>query len=433
MHNLIQNQATLNIGTIGHVAHGKSTLVHSISGTSTIKYKSELERNITIKLGYANAKIYECTDPECPRPDKYSSLPSNAPSEVPCVRRGCNGISKLIKHISFVDCPGHDVLMATMLTGTAIMDAALLLVAANVSCPQPQTQEHLCAVEIMDLSSVLIVQNKIDLVSREQAIEQRDQIKEFIKGKKVSEANVVPVSSQLGVNVDAVLDFIVNYMPVPHRNYDKDPKMVIIRSFDINKPGVKIDQVKGGVLGGSLIQGRLKIGDEIEIRPGIVSRENGRIVCRPFVTRITSLKAEENVLEEAVPGGLIGVGTVMDPVFCKGDKLVGMVMGLKGKLPPVYIEIEVNHTLFKKINVSVRQKETDVNPLRVKEQILLSIGSTTAGSSIFYVEEKIVKFLMVKPACCEIGERIAMSRKINGHWRLIGYGKVLSGKQIDTL
>lgn len=87
-----------------------------------------------------------------------------------------------LRHVSFVDCPGHDILMATMLTGAAVMDAALLLVAGNESCPQPQTSEHLAAVEIMKLRNILILQNKVDLVREAEALEQQKAIAKFIEG-----------------------------------------------------------------------------------------------------------------------------------------------------------------------------------------------------------------------------------------------------------
>lgn len=90
------------------------------------------------------------------------------------------------RHVSFVDCPGHDVLMATMLNGAAVMDAAFLLVAANEPCPQPQTSEHLAAVEIMKLRHLLILQNKIDLVRESQAREQAQQIAKFVEGASSS-------------------------------------------------------------------------------------------------------------------------------------------------------------------------------------------------------------------------------------------------------
>jgi translation initiation factor 2 subunit 3 len=417
-------QATLNIGTIGHVAHGKSTIVRAISGISTIKFKTELERNITIKLGYANAKIYKC-ESKCIRPLCYQSYGSATPDELPC--KNCGGSLRLVRHVSFVDCPGHDVLMATMLNGTAIMDAVLLLVAANEPCPQPQTTEHLFAVEIMNLDKIVVVQNKIDLVTREQAMEQYDQIQKFMRTSNVN-GPVVPTAGQIGINIPALLDFIVNYISEPERDEDAAPKMVVIRSFDVNKPGTRIDELVGGVIGGSIVTGMVKINDKIEIRPGLVSKEGSKFICRPFLTKVVSLKAETNDLEEAHPGGLIGVGTTMDPSYCKADKLVGQVMGKVGALPPIRSEIEVDYKLFQKTTA-----QQDKNSLKKDEHVLLNIGSTTTGAVVRRVKDENILFELVRPACCEAKERIAISRKISNHWRLIGYGEILGGKVIEPV
>lgn len=97
---IIARQATINIGTIGHVAHGKSTVVKAISGVQTVRFKNELERNITIKLGYANAKIYKCDNPECPRPTCYRSFKSEKEVDPPCERDGCSGKYRLLRHVS---------------------------------------------------------------------------------------------------------------------------------------------------------------------------------------------------------------------------------------------------------------------------------------------------------------------------------------------
>ncbi|XP_011798348.1 PREDICTED: uncharacterized protein LOC105512495 [Colobus angolensis palliatus] len=173
-HEVISRQATINMGTMGHVAHRKSTVVKVISGVHTVRFKNELERNITIKLGYANAKIYKLDGPSCPRPECYRSCGSSTPDEFPTDIAGTKGNFKSVRHISFVDCPGHDILMATMLNGAAAMDVALLLIASNESCPQPQTSEHLAAIEIMKLKHILILQNKIGR-ARQKAEEKRPQ------------------------------------------------------------------------------------------------------------------------------------------------------------------------------------------------------------------------------------------------------------------
>ena len=251
-------------GTIGHVAHGKSTVVKAISGVHTVRFKNELERNITIKLGYANAKIYKCKDPQCPRPGNFLTRGSSTEDSV---KQG-KWTYELVRHVSFVDCPGHDILMATMLNGAAVMDAALLLIAGNEPCPQPQTSEHLAAVEIMKLQHIIILQNKIDLVKEAAALQQHEDIKAFVKGTVADSSPVVPISAQLRYNIHISAEYITNYIPVSVRDFMSEPKMIVIRSFDVNKPGQEVKDLRGGVAGGSILQGVLKLGQEIEIRPG---------------------------------------------------------------------------------------------------------------------------------------------------------------------
>jgi translation initiation factor 2 subunit 3 len=332
-------------GTIGHVAHGKSTVVKAISGVKTIRFKSELVRNITIKLGYANAKIYKSDR----APFVYEAQGSSAPDEFD-LGDGSGRIMKLVRHVSFVDCPGHDILMATMLNGAAVMDAAMLLVAGNEPCPQPQTSEHLAAVEIMQLKNIIILQNKIDLVKEEAAKLQHAQIKDFVAGTVAKDAPIIPISAQLKYNIDRVAKAIVNHIPVPVRDFISPPRMIVIRSFDVNKPGEDARTLKGGVAGGSILQGVLRMGDEVEIRPGIINRDaEGRVRCTPIFSKVVTLKAEQNYLQYAVPGGLIGVGLQVDPTLTRADRLVGQVLGHKGQLPDIFVEIEASFYLLKRL------------------------------------------------------------------------------------
>ena len=234
---VISKQATINIGTIGHVAHGKSTVVKAISGVQTVRFKNELERNITIKLGYANAKIFKCDQESCPRPGCYKSTKSDVAQGFACERLNCGGKMMLVRHVSFVDCPGHDILMATMLNGAAVMDAALLLVAGNELCPQPQTSEHLAAIEIMKLKHILILQNKIDLIKESAAEDHYQSILKFVKGTVADNAPIIPISAQLKYNIDAINEYIVKKIPIPIRDFSADARLIVIRSFDVNKPG----------------------------------------------------------------------------------------------------------------------------------------------------------------------------------------------------
>jgi len=427
---VISRQATINIGTIGHVAHGKSTVVKALSGVHTVRFKNELERNITIKLGYANAKIYRSKDKKCQRPVCYTSMGSS--KEDTFIMN--NFKYELVRHVSFVDCPGHDILMATMLNGAAVMDAALLLIAGNESCPQPQTSEHLAAIEIMKLKHVLILQNKIDLIRDTQAQEQHEQILRFIEGTVAEGAPIIPISAQLKYNIEVVCEYIEKKIPVPLRDFTSEPHLIIIRSFDVNKPGSEVEDLKGGVAGGSILKGVLKVGQEIEVRPGLVSKDgNGKLTCQPIRSRIVSLFAEQNEMMYAVPGGLIGVGTKIDPTLCRADRMVGQVLGSVGALPDILIELEVSYYLLRRllgVRIEGDKKAAKVQKLSKNEVLMVNIGSLSTGGRVIAVKADLAKIGLTTPVCTSVGEKIALSRRVEKHWRLIGWGQIRNGAKV---
>ena len=433
---IMSRQATMNVGTIGHVAHGKTTLVKAISGIQTIRYKIEKERNITYNLGYANAKLFKC--PKCPPPECYKAYGSEKEDSPKC--ETCNSIMTLLRHISFVDCPGHDILMATMLNGAAVMDAALLLVAANVPCPQPQTSEHLAAVENMDVKNIIIVQNKIDIVVKDNtAKEQYKQIKKFVQGTNAASAPIIPISAQLKYNIDVVIQYLCK-LPVPKSDITSPPFFIVVRSFDVNYPGEESQNLKGGVAGGTLVRGILKVGEVVEIRPGnIIKDANGDTKITKLYTRIVSLQAEKNNLIYAIPGGLIGVGLKIDPVLTRGNRLVGRILGHPGKLPNIFSKIDVRCHLFRRL-LGVREKHGNknlehVSETRLQEVLLLNVGSTSVGGKVIKISgenEDENYFELLNPVSAEIGEKIAISRKIEKSWRLIGWGEVLRGEIMES-
>lgn len=430
---IISRQATMNVGTIGHVAHGKSTVVKGLSGNTTIKFKQEKERNITIKLGYANAIIYKCDNPDMEAPQCYRSFGSAQPDVIPCEE---GGNWRLVRHVSFVDCPGHDILMATMLNGAAVMDAALLLVAGNEFCPQPQTSEHLAAVEIMRLKHIIILQNKVELIKQEQAVQQQAEIRKFVAGTAADASPIIPMSAVLKYNLDVVCEYLCTQVPIPPRDFVSSPVMIIIRSFDVNKPGEEVQNLKGGVAGGSILKGVLKVGDEIEVRPGIVSRDSaGGFVIKPIRSCIVSLAAEANKLQLAVPGGLIGVGTKIDPMLTRADRLVGHVLGHPGKLPSVYIEIEVKYYLLRRllgVKIEGESKAGKVSKLKKAEILMVNIGSTAAGGKILGIKDNdSAKIALTNPVCTQEGDKVALSRRIDKHYRLIGWGSIIKGTTVQ--
>jgi len=405
----LPRQPEINIGTIGHVDHGKTTLVQALTGTWASRHSEELRRGITIKLGYADATIYKC--PNCEEPHCY------------CVTKECptcGGDAELQRRVSFVDAPGHEILMATMLSGAAVMDGAILVIAADEQCPQPQTREHLAAIEAVGLKNLIIVQNKIDLVSREKALKNYDEIRNFIKGSIAEDAPIIPASAQQMVNIDLLIQGMQKYLPTPTRDPDLPPRMHIIRSFDVNKPGTPIDDMVGGVIGGSITQGRFEMGDEIDIKPGLPTRQKNRLRMRELVTEITSLHVGGTTVDEAIPGGLAGVGTMLDPSITKSDGLVGSLVGKPSTLPPVLEELRLDYELFENV-VGSREREK-VAKIAKGEKLLLNIGTAKTMGDVTEVKKSEMETKLSIPVCAEPGDRVAISRRISGRWRLIGVG-----------
>jgi len=153
----------------------------------------------------------------------------------------------------------------------------------------------------------------------------------------------------------------------------------------------------------------------------------------PIRSRVESLLAEQNDLKFAVPGGLIGVGTRIDPTLCRADRLVGHVLGLKGRLPAIYMELEVNYFLLRRL-LGVKTadgKQAKVAKLSKNEVLMVNIGSTATGAKVMGVKADAAKLSLTSPACTEIGQKIALSRRIEKHWRLIGWANIVAGNTID--
>lgn len=401
MTNELPIQPTLNLGIVGHVDHGKTTLTKLLSGKWTDTHSEEKKRGITIKLGYTNFTIF--TDGTTFTTKKNNSL-------------------KPLKKVSIVDAPGHESFMATMISGAAIMDAALLVVAANEKCPQPQTIEHLKTLEISGIKKIIIIQNKIDLVNKEDAIENFKEIKEFLKGTVADGAPIIPVSAQHGANVSALLDYI-SQIEDPTRNLDKEPHMFVIRSFDINKPGDSYEKLKGGILGGSISDGTLKVGEEIEIKPGLPITKDGKTTYKPINAKIEGLMSDKDKLEVASPGGSVAIMTKLDPTITKTDSLVGQIAGIKGSLPDAVSEVTFDIHLFNKIVTST--DEITVKPIIPNEPLMLIINSLTTVGIPSKVNPKQTSVKLKRPVMAFDGDRVVIFKRYEGNkWRISGYGIV---------
>jgi len=393
-----------NIGMVGHVSHGKTTLTEALTGKLTLTHSEELKRGITIRLGYADVTLYKCSNGHYSNSEKCPI---------------CFGECEILRTVSFIDAPGHETLMATVLTGASLMDGAILIIAANEKCPQPQTREHLTALEVVGIKNVIIVQNKIDLVSEEGAKQNYQEIKNFIKGTIIEDAPIIPVSSQQRINIDSVIQAIEEKIPTPKRDESKNMKMLVARSFDVNKPGTDPKKLAGGILGGAILEGKLRLGDEIEIKPGI--RVGTKY--KELVTHVTGLQKAGINLEEAGTGGLLGIMTKLDPFLTKSDNLVGNAVGYVGKLPQVREELTLEVKMITRVVNPDELKS--VPPIKVNEDLLLNVGTARSLGTVVCIKKDNVELKLKIPLCAENGERIVISRMISGRWRLVGWGKIL--------
>jgi len=402
-------QPSLNIGLVGHIDHGKTTLLYQLTGVWSDKHSEELKRGITIKLGYADVIIRKC--------DKCNKFTRKATCE-------CGGKTKEIRYVSFIDAPGHEMLMATMLGGAAIIDAALLVIAANESFPQPQTKEHLLALEAKGINQIIIVQNKLDLVSEKQAKEQYDKIKKFIKGTIAENAIIIPLCAQQGINISALLE-VISELKSQERDIKSKPLFLIARSFDVNKPGTNVKNLLGGILGGTLKKGKLKVGDIIEIKPGIAKKKHEKTEYRTIKTKILGIQAGKNKLDEVLPGGSIAIQTSLDPLLAKADSLGGCVAALQDALPEITYKIKLKVNLFKEI-VGVKAKEPiKIAALKSNENLLLSVNTATTLGLVTSARTDTVELAIKIPIVPFSGDRVGIARNYNGHWRLIGWGEIL--------
>ena len=402
-------QPCVNIGTAGHVDHGKTTLIQALTGSWTSVHSQELKRGITIRVGYSDAAFYKC--PDCEPPSGYSTSPK-------CPE--CGKESELSRVVSFVDSPGHESLMANMLSGAALMDGAILVAAANAKVPQLQTEEHLLALQILGIKQVVVVQNKVDLLSYKEALANYSDLSKFLKGTSYAKSPIIPVSAQSSLNLDALIYAIESTIETPKRDEKSESIMHVLRSFDVNKPGTKIDKIRGGVIGGSLTQGNLKVGDEVEIKPGILNEK--KKTYEPIQTEIISLGTGAGIVDEVKPGGLVAIGTKLDPAMTGGDRLIGSVIGKPGTLPENANSAKMTVSLF---DAAVGTgAESKVKPISMGEMLRLSIGTSPALCKVTKVKKEDIEVEFRRPACIFEGGHVAISRRIADRWRLIGAGVV---------
>jgi translation initiation factor 2 subunit 3 len=386
-----QNEhSTLNIGLMGHVDHGKTTLVEALTGKWVSKYSEEKKRGITIRLGYTDFSVYRC--------EKCQRLGTSKK----CM--GCFSDCKLARIFSLIDAPGHESLIPIVLSGSALFDAAILVIAANEACPQPQTLEHLRAIQAGDVRKIIVIQNKVDLISREEAEKSYQCIKDFLKGSFAENAPIIPLSAQQKVGIEFLVDELMKLEEKPFE--EGDPLFLIARSFDANKPGSKPDELIGGVIGGSVIRGKIKKGEKIIIKPVLIG---GKYV--EIETKARMIKRGEEEFEEATAGGLVAIQTGLDPSLAKSDKLVGCLAGY-GKMPETIHSFRASFNLFE--NYDVKPRDT----------LLVTCRNSRSTGLVANAAKDHLEVKLNAPLCADKGNKISYSKLIDHKWRLIGWGVI---------
>ena len=401
MNEIIKCQPIINIGCLGSVSDGKSTLVSKLTGIKTQRHTDELKRNITINQGYGNLKIFY---------DNINYYTTDSTGDM----SDC----QLVNHISFVDCPGHQELIQTMLSSIVLMDGAIIVVAVNQPLLQkPQLIQHLAAAKLGKINKIIVCMNKIDLVSKEVLQERKEELDKMLLEYDIKPYAIIPTCFNKNINMKYVIKAMMElFNPKEYiTKSNLNPIFRISRSFDINKPGTSWDQVVGGVIGGSLFNGKLVVGDQIEIKPGqVVKGKDGKFTCTPIISTILSIKTDTTELNEIIPGGLIGIRTDLDPYYCKHNGLSGQVVGKVGTLPDIINELTLKLNIVTLFGFVWIPKTND--------SIMLQIGTKMSEAKLTNINKDLYTFTFIKPMCVSIDQHIIVCYMMNKILKIVGEG-----------
>jgi translation initiation factor 2 subunit 3 len=414
---IFHKQPNVIIGLIGAPANGKSSIIKALTGDSTQRHSDELKNNATIRLGYAGAKIFKC--PRCPRPECFQATLTSVMNHA-C--RLCNSMAELVTHFSFCDNPGHADYLSTMLNGARIMDYGILVESVtNTTVPEFQTVRHFEIAKELDIPIPLICLNKLDrmLKNKNEIPAIVDKIEKFVAQYQTDKIPMLPISGTMGYNMDILCEYIASLPPKP-KNTNADSKMLIARSFNINKEKTPISNIRGGTIGGTLVRGILKLDDIVIVYPGYIDPETNK--CVPLRGKVKSLRSDENDLSFAIPGGMIAVQLDIDSALTGDDKLVGQVVYSANKDDPgVYSEITLK---FKQLD----KKEN----FTIGETIHINVNSNNLEAQIKDLNNNITLSLK-KPICLEKGDLISLSKKDKDSINICGYGIFETGVEFPIL
>jgi len=301
--------------------------------------------------------------------------------------------------------------MATMLSGASIMDGAVLVVSATEDVPQAQTEEHLMALDLIGIENIVIAQNKVDLVDRDRAVDNYRQIQEFVEGTVAEDAPIVPVSAQQEVNMDLLIDAIESEIPTPDRDPGESARMYAARSFDINRPGATAAELKGGVVGGSLVSGELSVGDGLEIRPGREVDEEGKRVAPPRNDGAIAAGRQQRCRERPT-GRAARRRNRARSESDEGRRARGTGRRRARHAPADAQRVRDAVDLLDRVIGSEEGDDGDVEDINTGEPLMLTVGTATTVGAVTSAREGECEVSLKRPVCAEKGAQIAINRRV---------------------
>jgi len=448
---VVSRQPTQNIAVVGSRGAGVSSFIHRMTDPDhrgldlSDSSREDPHHSISPKriknnaINFSNAKMYKCSDDSIPRPECYRCYPPKTRDTME--EEHLEYI--MMKHVSFLDFPSHCNFVSCLLTGSTDLDAIILVVASDEPL-SPLIATLLKAIDRAGINQLIILQNKVDNVGREQAMENYEEIQNCIQKSGflfAAKSPTVPISVKKDKNVDVVIDLICTYFKPRERDYKLPPRLLIHHSFDPNPENVEIEHLKGGLVGGQVLQGVFNVGMKVEIRPGVLYKRSSRdqtIECLPMKTKITEMFAVENALVVAIPGGLVGICTNMDPAVCSRSKLSGQIVGVPGTLPKIWTELLLKIDTFA---VSIRSDAQEGKvpiPIQDSERLLLNVGGIASVGTVVEKLDNGIVWRSKTPLCVSVGTVVSVARNDRGKhgessWHLIGMAEIAEGLEECSL
>jgi translation initiation factor 2 subunit 3 len=396
---LQENQAIAQLAFLGSVAAGKSTINKALTGETTQKHTRELINGCTINMGYVNIKIYYNASSK-----QYLINPKE--------NDNMQGF-KLLRHFSSADNPGHNAYMSTLITGINTVDNVIFLVSGTNGI-EPQTKEHMKCFRTTGCKNYCFVISKADLIPTKIKLDQLHKtVNQFIIDEIPEESDidlppVIPLSAQSGTNMDKLIQYIVAspYPRALESSVNLPLMMPVVRSFDINRPGVDPAKMTGATIGGALMQGFVMPGDIVCLLPGIVKHTKRGFTCIPLHTQIVEIRSDTSskALAIGVPGGFLGLRTTLDPGLAKANGLVGQVLIKKtNRAAPFHIVMSFTMTYEQFADDHIKEQQS----------YLLAIHCATKRATLVNKDDSHLTFQLDEPIALMVGEKVVVMTSSN--------------------